>query len=100
MFVCDRGNGTFEEVTRATGTPGLNVTSVSAVFLNSKVDDRRGRDSNPRYTFAHTGFRNQLLQPLGHLSSVGIMIPTGCAAATTLGQDKLSGTRLSVKQTP
>ena len=30
--------------------------------------NRRGGDSNPRYSFPHTGFRNQLHQPLGHLS--------------------------------
>ena len=29
---------------------------------------RRGRDSNPRYGKPHTGFRNQLDQPLRHLS--------------------------------
>ncbi len=32
------------------------------------VKNRRGGDSNPRYGCPHTGFRNQLLQPLGHLS--------------------------------
>ncbi len=32
---------------------------------------RRGGDSNPRYGYPHTGFRNQLHQPLGHLSGVG-----------------------------
>ena len=30
---------------------------------------RTGRDSNPRYRYRHTGFRDRLLQPLGHLSS-------------------------------
>ena len=29
---------------------------------------RRGRDSNPRYPYGHTGFRNRLHRPLGHLS--------------------------------
>ena len=29
---------------------------------------RRGRDSNPRWTFAHTHFPGVLLRPLGHLS--------------------------------
>ncbi len=29
---------------------------------------RRGRDSNPRYSDEHTGFRNQLDKPLRHLS--------------------------------
>src|SRR5437879_8899594 len=30
---------------------------------------RRGRDSNPRYSFGpYTGLANQRLQPLGHLS--------------------------------
>src|SRR5437879_7801536 len=33
---------------------------------------RRGRDSNPRYSFGpYTGLANQRLQPLGHLSSSG-----------------------------
>ena len=34
--------------------------------------ERRGGDSNPRYGRPHTGFRNQLLQPLGHLSKIDI----------------------------
>ncbi len=29
---------------------------------------RRGRDSNSRYGCPHTAFREQRLQPLGHLS--------------------------------
>ena len=29
---------------------------------------RTGRDSNPRYPYGHTGFRDRRLQPLGHLS--------------------------------
>ena len=29
---------------------------------------RRGRDSNPRYAFTYTAFREQHLQPLSHLS--------------------------------
>ncbi len=29
---------------------------------------RRGRDSNPRYGFPYTAFRERRLQPLGHLS--------------------------------
>ncbi len=33
-----------------------------------RAKNRRGRDSNPRYGEPYTGFRNQLLQPLGHLS--------------------------------
>ena len=32
------------------------------------VQWRRGRDSNPRWTFAHTHFPGVLLRPLGHLS--------------------------------
>src|SRR3954464_14467200 len=32
---------------------------------------RRGRDSNPRYSFGpYTGLANQRLQPLGHLSQL------------------------------
>src|SRR5438105_8721777 len=32
---------------------------------------RRGRDSNPRYSFGpYTGLANQRLEPLGHLSTV------------------------------
>src|ERR1700733_12068258 len=31
---------------------------------------RRGRDSNPRYRYRHTAFREQHLQPLGHLSVI------------------------------
>ena len=34
-----------------------------------RLAKRRGGDSNPRYGYPYTGFRNQLLQPLGHLSN-------------------------------
>jgi hypothetical protein len=34
---------------------------------------RRGRDSNPRYRCRHTAFREQHLQPLGHLSIWSIL---------------------------
>ena len=37
-------------------------------MLRTAAHDRRGGDSNPRYSHPHTGFRNQPLQPLGHLS--------------------------------
>ncbi len=37
-------------------------------FHAGNAEKRRGGDSNPRYSYPHTGFRNQLLQPLGHLS--------------------------------
>ena len=30
---------------------------------------RTGRDSNPRNPYGFTGFRDRLLQPLGHLSN-------------------------------
>jgi hypothetical protein len=30
---------------------------------------RMGRDSNPRWTFAHAGFQDRCLKPLGHPSS-------------------------------
>ncbi len=29
---------------------------------------RRGRDSNPRWASAHSGFQDRRLRPLGHLS--------------------------------
>ena len=32
-------------------------------------EERTGWDSNPRYRYRYTGFRDRLLQPLGHLSS-------------------------------
>lgn len=31
-------------------------------------DERRGRDSNPRYACTHNGFRDRPVQPLRHLS--------------------------------
>ena len=34
---------------------------------------RRGRDSNPRWTFTHTHFPGVLLRPLGHLSKKGAL---------------------------
>jgi hypothetical protein len=36
---------------------------------------RRGRDLNPRWPFNHTGFRNQPIQPLWHLSVWPRMVP-------------------------
>jgi hypothetical protein len=36
-------------------------------FWNCKKE-RRGRDSNPRYTCVHTGFRDRPDRPLRHLS--------------------------------
>ncbi len=44
---------------------------VSEWKTRSSDQSRRGGDSNPRYAFAHTGFRNQLDQPLRHLSNRG-----------------------------
>ena len=46
--------------------PRLFFCSPAPLFLH-----RRGRDSNPRYPKGHTGFRNQLDQPLRHLSTIG-----------------------------
>jgi hypothetical protein len=41
---------------------------------------RRGWDSNPRYGYPHTAFRERHLQPLGHLSSSAReCIAPGCA---------------------
>ena len=45
------------------------VTDVGKPHLRlGNADNRRGGDSNPRCGKPHTGFRNQPLQPLGHLS--------------------------------
>jgi hypothetical protein len=41
---------------------------------------RRGRDSNPRYTCAHNGFRDRPIQPLWHLSTRGRILVTRSAA--------------------
>ena len=41
---------------------------VSRDLRDARWVKRRGGDSNPRYGHPHTGFRNQHLQPLGHLS--------------------------------
>lgn len=49
-----------------TDVNAINPTK-QGVFCDS--DNRRGGDSNPRYPFEHTGFRNQPHQPLGHLSN-------------------------------
>ncbi len=48
------------------------------------VFNRRGGDSNPRYSHPHTGFRNQPLQPLGHLSVEAF-------GAVTLGKSRTLG---------
>ena len=34
-----------------------------------KVEERRGWDSNPRYSCPYSGFRDRPIQPLWHLSS-------------------------------
>ncbi len=36
---------------------------------------RRGWDSNPRWSYPHTRFPSELLQPLGHLSSLNVLAP-------------------------
>jgi hypothetical protein len=45
-------------------------TSRRPLHRSASPEKRRGGDSNPRYANAHTGFRNQPLQPLGHLSTL------------------------------
>ena len=35
-----------------------------------RVPRRMGRDSNPRWTFAHAGFQDRCLKPLGHPSKI------------------------------
>src|ERR1700694_2275201 len=54
---------------------------------------RRGRDSNPRYSFGpYTGLANQRLQPLGHLSSTRCKhAPTGDRPAGTSLLDRAAG---------
>ena len=37
--------------------------------LTSHGSKRTGWDSNPRYPYGHTGFRDRLFQPLGHRPS-------------------------------
>jgi hypothetical protein len=40
-------------------------------LLWGSASERRGRDSNPRWSFPHTGFRDQHNRPLCHLSLNG-----------------------------
>src|SRR5689334_22996009 len=37
----------------------------------SRTDRRRGWDSNPRWSYPHSGFRDRPVQPLQHLSASG-----------------------------
>ena len=43
--------------------------------------ERRGWDSNPRYRKRYTGFRDRLLQPLGHLSLKRLLARSNIAKA-------------------
>gem|GEM_PF-5145713 len=59
-------------------------TEYKRLFLRI-IMQRRGGDSNPRYGYPHTGFRNQPLQPLGHLSDSSRRLGTcGVFAAVLL----------------
>ena len=46
---------------------------------------RRGRDSNPRWSYPHTRFPSVLLRPLGHLSVVQFSTAGGEEGIRTLG---------------
>src|SRR6266536_5282505 len=50
--------------------PSAGVTSAALRRPSPPFEPRTGRDSNPRYPYGHTGFRDRRLQPLGHLSKL------------------------------
>lgn len=56
---------------------------------------RRGRDLNPRKPLGFTGFRNQPVQPLRHLSNGAEMIPAPKAVGKAYGGSIL-GWRLGI----
>ena len=50
---------------------------------------RRREDSNPRYPFGYSGFRNRCFQPLSHASTMlRTGVPRGLVLATSLYSDK------------
>ena len=61
----------YEGILRAQGESKIEKT-LQTLWEKELVafakSERRGRDSNPRYSCEHTGFRNQLDKPLRHLS--------------------------------
>jgi site-specific DNA recombinase len=59
------GQGSFAQDNVAPEVPG--ATLIGETRLDSSK--RRGGDSNSRYPFGQTGFRNRRIQPLCHLSS-------------------------------
>jgi len=63
---------------------------------SASLDNRRGGDSNPRYSYPHTGFRNQPLQPLGHLSQITFVsastVPVNAGGDIIAGKNN-AGTR-------
>ncbi len=46
----------------------LKIGWVLFLRVTGCQEERRGRDSNPRYTCVHTGFRDRPDRPLRHLS--------------------------------
>src|SRR5258707_4872442 len=47
---------------------GVHLPRLPKDQLLKELDWRRGWDSNPRYAFAYSGFRDRHVQPLRHLS--------------------------------
>ncbi len=63
---------------------------------------RRGWDSNPRWNDSHTGFRDQRLKPLGHLSptkNYSIGVDRAWTSATDIARFEIYNARRSTNQT-
>jgi hypothetical protein len=54
-------------VAQSRGKAGIGLSGALRIVIGWRKK-RTGWDSNPRYPYGYTGFRDRLLQPLGHLS--------------------------------
>ncbi len=52
------------------GTGSTHIDSDAGGHRFDRKNWRRERDSNPRWSYPHNGFRDRRLQPLGHLSAL------------------------------
>ena len=71
-------------------TSGSDMIEFMTFLIKMGIGERRGRDSNPRYSCEYTGFRDRLFQPLRHLSNEQ-KIPT-CIGISGEGGIRTHGT--------
>ena len=69
------------QIARAT-TPSIRATAGPVIPLKIW---RRERDSNPRWSFPHSGFQDRRFQPLTHPSSDQFITASGGSALSARG---------------